>query len=443
MVTAGYLRVSSARQRDETDSPANQERRLTDAGCTVIYRDLAVSGFKLDQRRKAHDFIRLKADIESGAIQRLLTVRVDRIARRDAIFMELADACEANGVRFESLESGTIETATPTGWMGVKMQLMMAEYYSRQLSHSVRAANAAATARGIPARPASGLPFHLEREPGTRHGVRPSPRWDQARAAVVQIGQGSITLSEAAKSIGIAQGVLGVWLRKPALLGHMATAKGDILIRDCWPALVTPDEQEAAIAMVLSRRPRWGANALRSRPPKSLSGLCNCSVCDARMSYMCSRGEEYLRCTARSDCPARTRSVRAYLIEVPLVAKWLRPHISRIIDAQIPTTERPPPEIAAWKRELRFRESTPNEYLLPADRERINELKALIAAGTPQRRTDDASMAKLALTLEDVSMNSGSWFSRTPEQRNADLRLVIASVLVDARTKSIHKVQFK
>ena len=87
---AGYIRVSSRQQRDESDSPANQRARLEQAGATLIYEDLAVSGFRPERRRNADGYRSLVAAIESGQISRLLCTRLDRIARRDAIVLELS-----------------------------------------------------------------------------------------------------------------------------------------------------------------------------------------------------------------------------------------------------------------------------------------------------------------------------------------------------------------
>lgn len=175
MVVGGYVRVSSRRQRDETDSPASQRQRLEAAGATVFFEDLAVSGFNLAQRRKAVDFRRLEEAIRRRQITRLVATRLDRIARRDALVLELSELCDAHGVEFVTLGSGRVDTSTASGWLQVKMQLLIAEHFSRQLSENVRHGTAAQFARGVPARSAGSLPFHLQREPGTRHGVIEGP----------------------------------------------------------------------------------------------------------------------------------------------------------------------------------------------------------------------------------------------------------------------------
>lgn len=93
MEVGGYVRVSSARQRDESDSPASQRQRLTAAGATLLFEDLAVSGYRLNQRRHASEFQRMWRAIESGQLRRLLATRLDRFARSDQIVLSRG-ACD-------------------------------------------------------------------------------------------------------------------------------------------------------------------------------------------------------------------------------------------------------------------------------------------------------------------------------------------------------------
>ncbi|MFN9113056.1 MAG: recombinase family protein, partial [Bacteroidota bacterium] len=130
---AGYIRVSGTKQRDESDSPASQRQRLMQAGAGKFFEDLAVSGYKLEQRRKAAGFQQLLAAIEAGEIDRLLCVRLDRVARRDALVMEVAEACDRAGVEFVSLGSGAVDVSSSAGWLSVRMQTSIAVHFSRLL----------------------------------------------------------------------------------------------------------------------------------------------------------------------------------------------------------------------------------------------------------------------------------------------------------------------
>lgn len=439
MEIAGYIRVSTRRQRDESDSPENQEALLRSAGCTAIYRDLAVSGFSYSQRRRAVDFIRLLEDIRAGRIKSLKTTRIDRIARRDHIFQEIQQACEHHGVPFEALASGAIDTKNPNNWLNVKMQIMMAEFYSRQLSHSIRTAKQSQIARGVPAVSSSSLPFHLARDPSSKHGVIPGPLFDKARECVLKIISCEMSVNDACHELGLSRSTISRWIRRKCLCGHMADGKGNVLIRDCWPALITESEQEDAIAAIVQRRARWGVNA--DRRAYALSGIVSCALCGKPMAYSSARKRRYMRCTSHRLCEASSRSIQPHLIETELIVNHLLPHMDGLALQLAQPVCVQSPEIAEWKRELRYREATPAEYMLPHDRERILELQRLISSASAMQPVhNEADYARVLLALTDVTFGAGSWFSRPEQDRNRDLRLLVGSISYHVLTRRIERV---
>ncbi len=442
MEIAGYIRVSTRKQRDESESPENQEALLRSAGCTRIYRDLAVSGFSYSQRRRAVDFIRLLEDIKSGAISGLKTTRIDRIARRDHIFQEILKACEDHSIPFEALASGTIDTKTPNNWLNVKMHVMMAEFYSRQLSHSIKTAKQSQIARGIPAISSSSLPFHLERDPSSKFGVAPSPLFDKARECVLKITSGEMSLNDACFELGLSRSTMSRWIRRKCLCGHVTDRKGNILIRDCWPALITEAEQEDAIVAITKKRARWGVNA--NRRVYALSGIMFCATCGRPMAYSNKKEIQYMRCTNQAACEAWSRVARPREIEIDLVANHLQPHMETLAAHLSSPRVSVPAEVAEWKRELRYREATPPEYLLPHDRERIVELQGLIASATTmQNQHNGEDFARIFLILSDVTFGEGGWFSREEADRNRDLRLLVSRVSFDVLTRRIEAVDLR
>lgn len=443
MTIAGYVRVSSRRQRDESDSPENQEAMLRAAGCTKIYCDLAVSGYSYAQRRKASDYTNLLNDIRSGEIKILKTLRIDRIARRDELIMEIVKACEESDVLFESLASGAHDTKTPSNWLNVKMQIVMAEFYSRQLSQSVKSSINASLSRGVACRSSQCLPFHLAREPGTKYGVIAGPLFDLAREQVLLLGEGRTTITAASIALGTSAKTISRWLRRPVLLGHVTDRNGKILLRNCWPALVTRDEQEKAITQVLSRRSRWGINATGHRKLHALSGLVYCLYCKSVLSHSANRNRLYLRCYG-AQCIYGTKSIQSHRIEQPLIINHVLPYMEKIATSITKPIKVASPDVAEWRRELRFREATPQEYLLPHDRERIVELQGLIAmASELEQPQNDADFARICLMLTDVTLGEGSWFSREEADRNRDLRQVVSRVDFCMETRTIMQVRFR
>jgi DNA invertase Pin-like site-specific DNA recombinase len=439
MEIAGYIRVSTAKQRDQSDSPDNQEALLRSAGCTRIYRDLAVSGFSYSKRRRAVDFIRLLEDIRSGSIASLKTTRIDRIARRDQIFQEILQACEDHAIPFEALASGAIDTKTPSNWLNVKMQVMMAEFYSRQLSHSIKTAKQSQIARGIPAVSSASLPFHLIRDPATKHGVIPGPLFDKARECVLRITLGELSLNDACQELGQSRSTISRWIRRKCLCGHMTAGDGNILIRNCWPALISEAEQEDAIAAIVRRRARWGGNA--TRQCYALSGIVVCANCGKSMAYSNKKNQQYMRCTNQHGCSAWSKAARPHLIETELLVNHLLPHMGKLASTLAQPVVASPPELAEWKRELRYREATPAEYLLPHDRERIVELQGLIESASQARAPhNEADHARIVLMFTDVTFGEGSWFSRSEPDRNRDLRVLVSRVSYDVLMRRIQNV---
>lgn len=446
MAVGGYIRVSSAKQRDESDSPASQRQRLADAGATIFFEDLAVSGFKLEQRRKAAQFQNLQQAIRNRQITRLVATRLDRIARRDHLVLELAELCEAHGVEFVTLGSGRVDTSSASGWLNVKMQLLIAEHFSRQLSENIRTGYQGLHAQGIPARSAASLPFHLMREPGTRHGVIPSPAWDDARRVVDQVLKELWTPAQAARFLYERHGTHGdsktvaFWLQVPALAGHFARRDGTILIRDCWPALVTDLELER-LRQILKRRKRWAQAAAGDRSPRALSGLCVCGDCGGTMSYHVAtrkdRSYSYIRCS-RITC--NRRNMNAAPLERALHG-LLGDRMNRLVEqlAEQQKLVLPPPEVKTWRRELQAREAIPAEFRQPADQQRIAELQGLIEVALQKPgELDGAGLMRLRSRVLDVV----AWFDRPEEERNTDLRQLVRSVVVDPADRQIAVVEW-
>jgi hypothetical protein len=446
-IKAGYIRVSSARQRDKSDSPASQRKRLADAGCTLFFQD-TVSGFKREQRRKAHEFQRLWRAIASGELEHLVATRLDRMARRDDIVLELAQHCETHGVAFSTLGSGAVDTSTASGWLNVKVQLMFAEHFSRQLSENVKTGYQGLHAHGIPACPGSHIPFHLMREPGTRHGVVPSAAWDDARYVVDQLLSADWTLSDVIRYVWPRHKVLKTatsvrqWLTMPALEGHFVRNAGkpsEVVIRDCWPALIT-NLEAMQLADVLSRLRRTSISRSKGTT-RALSSLCCCSACGSPMKIatMDGRRRVYLRCST-PVCPVPL--VRVEVIETQLLA-LLGPQLKAMVEAAANSVTVTPPqaEVTDWRRELLARQAIPAEYRQVSDQSRIAELQELLqsAVSSQAGSVDQAELLRLRLSVE----SEAEWLARPEEDRNRDLRQLVDRLVVDAADRRITDVEWR
>jgi DNA invertase Pin-like site-specific DNA recombinase len=463
---AGYIRVSSAAQRDQGDSPASQRERLKQAGCTVFYEDLAVSGFRREQRRKAAAYDRLLADIAAGRVARLICTRLDRTGRRDDLVLALVEACDAVGVEFVSLASGTVSTATASDWLSVKVQTMLGEHFSRQLSESIRSGYQGLISAGIPARSSASLPIQLQRMAGTRHGVEPSPDWRACRRLIERFIAGKWTLAKSARFMHrttrrLTTGkAVASWLRGQHLVGHMARRDGTVLIESCWPAICTASEKAQIDLRLGTRRRTWGINAKRAT--RSMSGLLRCYSCSRALAYSVTRRPSgdyaYIRCTDPS-CPSKRAGIRADHLEQALLMQSIGDHLYLISEAAAESSNIKIPSAALLQcqQELRARESLPRQFRTPADVDRISELQRQIRRESlAPAQLDPEVVAMLDSQLRGVPVDSGwsspcflgqvdlpagspwGWFAgRSEQQRHHALSLLIQprGVLVDTASK--------
>jgi DNA invertase Pin-like site-specific DNA recombinase len=462
--TGGYIRVSSTKQRDESDSPSSQRQRLKEAGCTRFYEDLAVSGFKLESRRHAVEFQAMWRDIASGQLDRLIAVRLDRYARRDSIVLDLAEHCERHGVEFVTLASGTIDTSTATGWLSVKMQLVIAEHFSRQLSENVRGGYRGLWAQGIPARSSKLLPLQLQRVPGTRHGVEESQAWDDCREVIDRVLRGDWNREQCSNFIWERYQTLKTpaamtkWLKAAHQLGHMTTRAGEIIVANCWPALCNQAEHHEIHERLSPGPPRWGM-ATKSEI-KALSGLLRCVYCGDRVSHTgpgprpSGRRYLYLRCR-RPLCVARYKLKPAQALEQWLFMQYLGDFLDRVAMAH--AAQQAPlvvsPRLLSLRKELKAREALPAEFRSVADARRLLELQQEIEREqVSSGGIDPAVIALLDERLRVVPKDprwpepcflgqteGDHWgwleapgMDRSGEARNRDLRRLINSITVDA-----------
>lgn len=461
--TGGYVRVSSTKQRDESDSPSSQRQRLKEAGCTRFYEDLAVSGFKLESRRHAVEFQAMWRDIASGQLDRLIAVRLDRYARRDSIVLDLAEHCERHGVEFVTLASGTIDTSTATGWLSVKMQLVIAEHFSRQLSENVRGGYQGLWAQGIPARPASLLPLQLRRIAGTRHDVEPSDAWGDCREVIERVLRGAWSREQVSTFLWDRHRRLKTpdaaskWLKAPHQLGHMTTRTGQVIVASCWPALCTEAEHQEIHERLSPGPRRWGMATQTEL--KALSGLARCVHCEDPISHTApgprpnGRRYLYLRCK-RPLCTARNKLVPALEVERMLFMQHLGDFLDRVAVAhaqqQAPLVSSP--RLISLRKELRAREALPAEFRSVADAKRLLELQQEIEREqVGSGGIDPAVVALLDERLRVVppdprwpepcflGQSQGDhwgWFEaagmdRSSPARNRDLRRLINSITLD------------
>jgi hypothetical protein len=156
---------------------------------------------------------------------------------------------------------------------------------------------------------------------------------------------------------------------------------------------------------------------------------------------------EYLRCNSRYGCSVKGKNMPTIAIEQMLLIEHVMPRMEVIVNAtqrELKPDTASTPEKKQWMRELKHRKQTPPEFLMAADRQRINELEILIRrASEPTLAADTPDIAALALRLTNATLGvTSSWFSDPPPMRNANLKTLLQCVMVDAVTQHITGTTF-
>lgn len=126
-IAAGYVRRSSA----TTENPGNDSREAQLAAIArlagpdaSIYTDWNVSGSGDGSKRP--EYLRLKADIESGSVGSVAAYSLTRLGRNARELMALIELCRAHDVALRTAQE-SIDTSNAMGRAMVQMMAVMAE----------------------------------------------------------------------------------------------------------------------------------------------------------------------------------------------------------------------------------------------------------------------------------------------------------------------------
>lgn len=418
----GYARVSTGEQ---ADSLHPQVARLVAAGCTQVFSDIE-SGRSTD-RDGLLDALDL---IRAGQVTELLVTRVDRLGR-DAAYTDATLAqCEASGVTVRALDGGTIETATPQGFLMARLQTGLAEMESRMLSLRIRRQFDVYRAEGRHLRRRKPFGYRA----GAGHHLEPHPdQWPQALRVIDEL--------RAAKSFTAVSYALPSWCSwtpaptnlqswfcNPVIRGHIPHLRdpksgkgwsqrwGEIHY-DQHPALISEADWHE-LAEVL-RRPR--NNFKRTATQHGLTGLLTCASCGHLMRRNTSAGVAWWRCRHRL-CTARGGAKEEQILPVVITACVEQAHRLAAALAAPPSDD---PALAAMLQELdemeRLAARNPtNRAMAAAVSEQRQQIEGL--RRTPAPPIDPAAYQ----ALQDPQFFAGA----TADQQRAMFQAVLRTVTV-------------
>lgn len=425
----GYARCSTDEQ---AEALAAQVARLEGAGCDRIVSELE-SGRHNDRPGLAE----VIAAVRAGQADELLITRADRLGRDAAFADELIALCAIQGVTITALDGGTIEAASPSGFLQARLLTTMAEVESRMLSQRIRRQFDAYRAQGRHLRRRK--PFGYQG--GDGHKLEPHPEhWPQA-----------LRLLERLREVGSFTGVsnelptwcgwtpaptnLQAWFCNPVIRGHIghhwdrssgkgwAQRWGEIQY-DQHPALISETDWHD-LAQFLRRpanRFKGHANEVRH----GLAGLLRCASCGHTLRRNNSGGTAWWRCRHRL-CEEKG-GIREELALPAAVAAAVAAADRMAALAVMPPDE--DPAIAAKRQDLEQLEQLArrNASLAPAVAALRQEIEAM---GRRPQSSPDA--AEAAARISDPAFFSGA----SPAEQRALFGLALQWLEVN-RAGAVH-----
>jgi DNA invertase Pin-like site-specific DNA recombinase len=419
----GYARCSADEQAEALTA---QVARLRGAGCDPVIQELQ-SGRDNDRP----GLLEVMALVGRGQVDELVITRVDRLGRDAAFADQLIATCALAKVAITALDGGTIEAATPTGFMQARLMTTLAEVESRMLSQRVK--------RNFEQYRLQGRHLRRRKPFGYRgnddHRLEPDPeQWPQALRILDE-------LRRVGSFAGVARDLpswcswtpagtnLQSWFVNPVIRGHIGhcfdktsgkgwkTRWGQILFEQHEPLINESDWQE--LAQHLQRTRNRFSDGPQREARHGLTGLLECDCCGHRLRRNSSNGVVWWRCRHRT-CTAhagiKERDVLPLVIDACVGAAT-----KLAAAAAMPMDD--DPAVAAKRRDLEqlVGLAQRNASLEPAVVALRQEIDSMVSRPRP---SPDVTI--LAAMASDPAFFSGA----SPEEQRALFGLVLSSVAV-------------
>ena len=427
MRRVGYARCSTDEQ---AEALAAQVARLAAAGCEPVVQELQ-SGRDNDRP----GLLEVMAMVSRGQVDELIITRADRLGRDAAFADQLIAACALAEVTITALDGGTIEAATPTGFLQARLMTTMAEVESRMLSQRVKRQFEQYRLQGRHLRRRKPFGYRGNAE----HRLEPDPAlWPQALRILSELRRvGSFS--------GVARGMPGwsawqpagtslqAWFVNPVIRGHLGhmydpssgqgwnARWGQMLYDQHEPLISESDWQDLAAHLQRTKNNFTGRPQREAR--HGLTGLLVCEGCGRRLrrntSGPADRVTAWWRCRHPS-CTAkggiRETDALQFVIETCVAAATQLAAV-----AAMPADD--DPAIAMKRRDLEqlvglAQRNTSLEPAVLALRQEIDNL-----ASRPRTSPDVAILATMS---SDPQFFSGA----SAEEQRALFGLVLSSLVV-------------
>jgi site-specific DNA recombinase len=303
-----YTRISSDQDgtglgvaRQEQDCRALAER----LGWSVaeVYRDNDVSAYS-GKKRPAYG--RMLEDLRAGRRDAVLIYHLDRLTRRPIELEEFVTATAAGGVKHVKFVAGDADITTGDGLLVLRLMAAVAANESSSKSRRMKRKYQEIAEKGLPMMGGTNRPF----------GYRPDRvTIDEAEAEAIRdmvdrylAGESWMSLTAWTQQHQMLSPAGKPWAS--AALRNMLTSariaglrehNGQIVGPGVWPAIITPEQRQAMLDLVQSRK----STGRRTPRRYVLSGMLRCHRCGGKMfsaaradyrRYVCLSGPDHRGC---------------------------------------------------------------------------------------------------------------------------------------------------
>lgn len=286
-----------------------------------VFEDVDISAYS-GVARPAFEALRRAAD--AGAYEGVLVWKLDRLVRRPSDFERFWAVCEYRKVFLASVTE-PIDSSTELGVAIVRLLVTFAGLESSTKSIRQRAREREAAQAGRP---------HIGRPSFGWTGVYEA--FDPAQAGMIREAADRVLNGESLSTIAVVLNERGVssptgvlWsagsirnvLRKQTLTGDRAY-HGEVLARDCWPAILDRDTF-ARVQLALADRARPSARHDRYL----LTGLLVCGDCGSRMTG--AKRSKATGATRAYHCPRPPYGCNCVTIVAAPLEEWVLAECAR------------------------------------------------------------------------------------------------------------------
>ncbi|MGF1566877.1 MAG: fdxN element excision recombinase XisF [Nodosilinea sp.] len=467
MRVIGYTRISS-NSPEQLKALEQHKARLTAAGCTEVYWDIASRS--KDDREELNVVLGI---LEQKQCDRAVFIRLDRMTDSPAVLERAIRICLESGIPIVGLDDH-IDFETVGGRLEARILCNLAKAEVERLSDRVKHGYEHMRNKNLALHP----PFGYRRVKGkmelnqdlylclsegrqelsqaevardlvelflTHQSLRETLRQFNQRYGLQQFVTPGGANRKARRSLGFTPVGLGNWLNNPILQGHTAYGRqGQQRLRhqSSWDirrhthpdqVLMTADEAQRIEDLLRTNAQQRGWKPTKIQRLNPLSRLVYCGECRGycpSTPYKLKPEDvrhNYYQCKSYTlgACPQKTM-VKGYAIEDAIIEALIQRAGAISAIAQIPAVEESPPELQALRAELVYYQDAPGRRAEAL----VADLRQQIEAFQQKRQVATVATSEQRELLLQVFGDSLYWKTLMDEEKKEIYRALVERVAI-------------